>query len=158
MRRVYLAGPLFSLAERAFNEELALKLEQQCPSLEVILPQRHAAEICREPNFCYHMFAFSIDAIENADAVVALLDGADADSGTCIEIGYAIGKGKRVIGVRTDFRVAEDRGLNLMVANICSDLLNRVEPNGYDQLACPRDRQSVGRRGFSLLTRRLGSP
>ena len=77
----------------------------------------------REPNFCYHMFAFSINAIENADAVVALLDGADADSGTCIEIGYAIGKGKRVIGVRTDFRVAEDRGLNLMVANICSDLL-----------------------------------
>jgi nucleoside 2-deoxyribosyltransferase len=121
--RVYLAGPLFSLAERGFNEELALKLEQECPSLEMILPQRHAAEICHEPNFCRDMFAFSINAVETSHAVVAVLDGADADSGTCIEIGYARGKGKRVIGVRTDFRASEDRGLNLMVANSCSDLL-----------------------------------
>jgi nucleoside 2-deoxyribosyltransferase len=123
MMRVYLAGPLFSLAERSFNETLALKLEQAFPSLQVILPQRHAAEIGQQPNFCQHMFAFSLDAIDAADAVVALLDGADADSGTCVEIGYARGKGKRVIGVRTDFRASEDRGLNLMAANVCSLLL-----------------------------------
>ena len=55
--------------------------------------------------------------------MVAIVDGPDADSGTCIEIGYAKGLGKKVIGVRTDFRGSEERGLNLMVARICTHLI-----------------------------------
>ena len=71
------------------------------------------------------MYSFSLDAINHSDAVVAILDGADSDSGTCIEIGYAKAKGKLIVGVRTDFRAGEDRGLNLMVSNICSHLITR---------------------------------
>ena len=66
------------------------------------------------------MCRFTLDAINRCDAVVAILDGADADSGTCVEMTYAKGKGKLVIGVRTDFRRGEDRGLNLMVSAICT--------------------------------------
>ncbi len=69
------------------------------------------------------MYCYSLDAINHSDAVVAILDGADSDSGTCIEIGYAKAKGKLIIEVRTDFRSGEDRGLNLMVSNICSHLV-----------------------------------
>src|SRR5438132_1086069 len=43
-------------------------------------------------------------AIENADGVVAVLDGSDVDSGTAAEIGYATALGKWVIGYREDFR------------------------------------------------------
>ena len=46
--------------------------------------------------------------IDKSDAVFAILDGVDVDSGTAAEIGYAFAKGKRVCGLRTDFRLAGD--------------------------------------------------
>ena len=64
-----------------------------------------------------------MEALDRCDAVVAILDGSDSDSGTCIEIGYARAKGKPVIGVRTDFRDGEVHGLNIMTAGICSAIV-----------------------------------
>ena len=122
---IYLAGPLFSLAERRFNEEFAKVLERSFLPSMVILPQDHAAKLDEADGFAERMYSFALDAINHSDAVVAILDGADTDSGTCIEIGYAKAKGKLVVGVRTDFRAGEDRGLNLMVSNICSHLIVR---------------------------------
>ncbi|MEI8374472.1 MAG: nucleoside 2-deoxyribosyltransferase [Planctomycetota bacterium] len=120
---IYLAGPLFSLAERRFNEEFAKALERSYFPSMVILPQDHAAKINEAAGFSERMYCFALDAINHSEAIVAILDGADTDSGTCIEMGYAKAKGKLVIGVRTDFRSGEDRGLNLMVSNICSHLI-----------------------------------
>lgn len=50
----------------------------------------------------------NVAAIDACDAVVAVLDGADVDSGTAAEIGYAFARGKRIIGYRSDFRLAAD--------------------------------------------------
>lgn len=122
---IYLAGPLFSLAERRFNEEFAKALEQSFLPSMVILPQDHAAKIVEAAGFAERMYFFSLDSINHCDAVVAILDGADSDSGTCIELGYAKAKGKVIVGIRTDFRSGEDQGLNLMVSNICSHLIVR---------------------------------
>jgi nucleoside 2-deoxyribosyltransferase len=47
-------------------------------------------------------------AIDRCDAVFAVLDGADIDSGTASEIGYAFAKGKPVLGYRGDFRISAD--------------------------------------------------
>lgn len=48
--------------------------------------------------------------------MVAVLDGADVDSGTAWEIGYAYAKGKPVLGLRTDFRTLGIEGnVNLMI-------------------------------------------
>jgi nucleoside 2-deoxyribosyltransferase len=47
-------------------------------------------------------------AIDGADAVVAVLDGVDVDSGTAAEIGYAFARGKLVVGYRGDFRLSAD--------------------------------------------------
>lgn len=44
------------------------------------------------------------DAIRNADAILAVLDGAEPDSGTAAELGYAAGLGKVCYGLRTDLR------------------------------------------------------
>jgi nucleoside 2-deoxyribosyltransferase len=120
---IYLAGPLFTLAERKFNEELGAELERHGPSLLVVLPQRYDTEFRDTPDFCKKVFDCAIESINRCDAVVAIVDGSDADSGTCIEIGYAKGLGKRVIGVRTDFRGSQEHGLNLMVARICDHLI-----------------------------------
>jgi len=47
-------------------------------------------------------------SITEADGVVAILDGIDVDSGTASEIGFAFAQGKRIYGLRTDFRLAGD--------------------------------------------------
>ena len=57
-----------------------------------------------------------LSGLQSSRSVVAILDGADADSGTCFECGYAVGHGIPVIGVRTDFRLSGDtRGFNAML-------------------------------------------
>src|SRR6185312_13858626 len=48
------------------------------------------------------------DNIRACDGVVAILDGVDVDSGTASEIGFAFALGKRIVGLRTDFRLAGD--------------------------------------------------
>jgi len=48
------------------------------------------------------------ESIDAADGLLAVLDGVDVDSGTAAEIGYAFARGKRVYGLRTDFRLAGD--------------------------------------------------
>lgn len=47
-------------------------------------------------------------AIRECDVIVAVLDGADVDSGTASEIGFAYALGKRIYGYRGDFRRAGD--------------------------------------------------
>lgn len=46
--------------------------------------------------------------IDDCDLVFAVLDGADVDSGTASEIGYAFAKSKPIIGYRGDFRLSAD--------------------------------------------------
>ncbi len=94
--KLYCAGPLFSAAERAWNEELARALRDG--GHEVFLPQE------QEPGLdAPGIFAHDVGGIDWADALVAIMDGVDPDSGTAWEVGYAYGK-KPVILVRTDFR------------------------------------------------------
>jgi nucleoside 2-deoxyribosyltransferase len=47
-------------------------------------------------------------AIARADAMLAVLDGLDMDSGTAAEIGFAAGLGKPIVGLRLDTRLAGD--------------------------------------------------
>jgi len=47
-------------------------------------------------------------AIDGCDAVIAVLDGTDVDSGTAAEIGYAFAKAKPILGYRGDFRLSAD--------------------------------------------------
>jgi len=121
--KIYLAGPLFSLSERNFNRALAQALRDRMPSCTVILPQEHANTIVGRRGFMKNMFEYCMKSIIKCDVVVAVLDGPDVDSGTCVEIGYAYANKKPIIGVRTDFRASEDRGVNLMVSKACSQLI-----------------------------------
>jgi nucleoside 2-deoxyribosyltransferase len=94
--KIYFAGPLFSAAERAWNDELARALRDA--GHDVFLPQD------QEPGLdAPGIFANDVGGIDAADALVAIVDGVDPDSGTAWEVGYAYGT-KPVILVRTDFR------------------------------------------------------
>lgn len=111
--RIYLAAPLFTQTERALNRDLARRLERR--GHRVFLPQRDAPP-ARGRGRTRRIYAACRDAIDRADLVVAVCDGATADDGTAWEIGYAVGRGKRAYGLRTDSRtVARDERVNLMI-------------------------------------------
>lgn len=95
--KLYFAGPLFTTPERTWNAEVTAGL--RAAGHEVFLPQE------QEPGKgAAGIFAVDVAGIDWADGMVAIMDGPDPDSGTCWEVGYAYGKGKPTVLVRTDFR------------------------------------------------------
>jgi nucleoside 2-deoxyribosyltransferase len=113
--RVYLAAPLFSEAERNFNIQVARSLREHY--FRVHLPQDIGdSSATREGDEHSRIFRVNLQALEESDIVVSIIDGADADSGTAWEMGYAMARGKRVVAVRTDFRmVGAYERVNLML-------------------------------------------
>ena len=113
--RVYLAAPLFSEAERIFNASVARLLHANL--FEVHLPQEAGDDSdIRDVREQERLFLSNKTALENSDLVVAIIDGADADSGTAWEMGYAFARAKPVIALRTDFRkVGHHEMVNLML-------------------------------------------
>lgn len=99
--KIYLAGPLFSTAERDFNARLAQLLRDV--GHEVWLPQE-SEQTSMTPA---QIFEEDVAGIDWAEVVVANMDGPDPDSGTCWECGYAYRK-KPVVVFRTDFRVGHE--------------------------------------------------
>jgi nucleoside 2-deoxyribosyltransferase len=96
--KIYLAGPLFSTAERDFNARLAQRLRDL--GHEIWLPQE-SEQATMTPA---QIFREDVAGIDWAEVVVANMDGPDPDSGTCWECGYAYRK-KPIVVFRTDFRV-----------------------------------------------------
>jgi nucleoside 2-deoxyribosyltransferase len=114
---IYLAGPLFSEAERRFNLELTERLEAL--GFQVFLPQRDGVERDRAP---YDKMApeerrramFDLDRtrILDSDVFLFVLDGRVPDEGACVELGIAYSQkylqdGKKILlGLHTDTRAA----------------------------------------------------
>ncbi len=100
--KIYLAGPLFTTAEREFNMQLATRL--RTAGHEVFVPQENPAS---EPTG-KAIFLKDLEGLDRADGVVAIMDGADPDSGTCWECGYAYATKKPVVLFRSDLRGSGD--------------------------------------------------
>ena len=112
---VYLAGPLFSKAERRFNLQLTAKLEAL--GFRVFLPQRDGVERQTSPyegmtpeQRRHAMFRLDRQQILDCDVFLFVLDGRVPDEGACVELGIAYcqkclqGSGKLLIGLHTDTR------------------------------------------------------
>ena len=52
--------------------------------------------------------ALNEEGIRGSDMLLGILDGAEVDSGTAVEIGYAAGIGLKCFGLRTDWRETGD--------------------------------------------------
>lgn len=100
--KIYLAGPLFTSPERDWNAGLAARL--RAGGYDVFVSQEHPA-VERTGRA---IFLKDLEGLDWADAVVAIMDGADPDSGTCWECGYAFAREKPVILFRSDFRKSGD--------------------------------------------------
>ncbi len=123
MKRLYYAGPLFTDAERTWNQANAARLRTELPQVELLVPQEfcavHDATEAGGAVDRAAIFASCRDHLCAADAVLAVLDGADSDSGTAWEMGFAHARGTPIVGLRTDWRPAEDVVANAMLSRSC---------------------------------------
>ncbi len=101
--KIYLAAPLFTLAEKKFNSFIANILKKSF--FKVYIPQESGdtSELFTKEGH-KKIFSQHVKALHECDLVIAIVDGSDADSGTSWEMGYAFALGKRIISLRTDFR------------------------------------------------------
>jgi len=130
---IYVASPLgFSEAGRHFLDAVLLPLLRRL-GLDVIDPwaltdPRRIAAVQDLPEgparreawrgLNREMAETNRAAIDRAQAMLAVLDGVDVDSGTAAEIGYAFARGTRIVGYRGDFRLSADNegaAVNLQV-------------------------------------------
>jgi len=143
MTKLYLAGPLFTIAEQSFNAALARFLESE--GFEVWLPQEHESR----NNNAKAIFDMDVEALDRADMVVACMDGPDPDSGTAWECGYAYAKGKPIVCYRTDFRISGDtKGApyNLMLSESATSRFEvpfRTKPPEFHQRVLEHIRKAL---------------
>jgi hypothetical protein len=123
--RIYVAGPLFSEAERAWLDGLAARLRAE--GFDCFVPHEQFGEpVDLRPQ---EVYAVDAAGLREANVLLAWLDGPSVDDGTACEIGLfaelvARGDGEHVgiVGVSTDLRHERVRstgpaaGLNLFVA------------------------------------------
>ena len=124
--KIYLAGPLFSPAQRGFLGGCAHTFREG--GLECFVPHEEEARL--GPPSAQGVFDLDYrEGLKTAHALVAWLDGPTVDDGTACEIGIFYGllqQGepwrKGILGIATDLRlerrrdVLEHGGLNLFVA------------------------------------------
>ncbi|MDR3554971.1 MAG: nucleoside 2-deoxyribosyltransferase [Syntrophobacteraceae bacterium] len=138
--KVYLAGPLFTQSQRDWLRKLKNDLEiltasRNCP-VNVIWPYEliTPAEIdSLGKQARQEIFSRCKSHLDDADVLIALLDGPQVDDGTAWEIGYFYAKrgpGQNIMGIRTDFRQAgESEGavVNAMIEMACDRVVRSGE-------------------------------
>lgn len=133
MKSVYLAGPdvFYPEAERIAEEHKALCRQYGFEPLHPIDQPTLASK---------HIFDTNISLLRRADAVLANLNpfrGAEVDSGTAFEVGFAIARGIPVVGYLSSSESVVDRvsrclGPLVTTDGICRDVDgNLVENFGH---------------------------
>ncbi|CAK0782076.1 Nucleoside 2-deoxyribosyltransferase [Gammaproteobacteria bacterium] len=137
MITVYLAGPLFSEAERNWHMDTKRMLLEAAAKKDIamtiiwpyeLITQEEIESLANEARD--EIFRRCKEGLDKARIVVALLDGVQVDDGTAWEIGYFYGVRKtnhKIIGIRTDFRNAgESAGaiVNAMIEISCDKIVH----------------------------------
>jgi nucleoside 2-deoxyribosyltransferase len=126
VHKIYLSGPLFSASEIAWGERFLAFLRDHLQDTEVIWPH----EIVPYGTKPEGIFQVNLQSLNGCDLMVAILDGAQVDDGTAWEIGYFFSQGKKILGIRTDFRRAgESDGsrVNLMIECSCLMVTSSID-------------------------------
>jgi hypothetical protein len=123
--RIYLAGPLFAEADRAFLDGLAARLRTD--GHDVFVPHEQFTDevVDLDPA---DVFRVDVEGVRDANVLLAWLDGPMVDDGTACEIGVFAQlveagdpRHRGIVGLVTDLRAQRRRatpgdGLNLFVA------------------------------------------
>ena len=77
-----------------------------------------AAQLVATRKLTHAIGATNFAAIDACDALLAVLDGVDVDSGVAAEVGYAFRAGKRIHGLATDRRLTHAADTALCNASV----------------------------------------
>jgi Nucleoside 2-deoxyribosyltransferase len=129
LKLIYIAGPLFSLAERRFLESICDQIEAS--GRKCFLPHRDATQTAGAD----YIFAADYAALAKAPAMVLWLDGSSVDDGTACELGIyfelwrADPAGRAVLALATDLRLERRHaaglpmgGTNLFVSGLLAKM------------------------------------
>ena len=146
--RLYFAGPLFTQAERDWNRRIGQML--RAGGHQVFLPQEEVQSI--DSLDADLIFRLDVEGVRGAEALVALLEGADADSGTCFECGLAFALGIPIVVVRTDFRGGGDAlpgqklaTINLLLSQAASTIVSMPDPGSTTEAVAEAIHEALAR-------------
>lgn len=131
---VYFAGPLFNLQELFGNRQLAHSVQRRSGGrYKLILPQK--TELQGHHANVKEIRDNDIRHVQDADMVMANINGADLDSGTVVEFMIAKFLDKPALLLRTDFRAMVCDGenvsyYNLMLSNYPRTIFLRIDTLG----------------------------
>ena len=102
MTKIYFASPLFSMSEQSFNEQVVEYIRESIPGAEVYLPQENESINDKSGYADSEMIANGDNKyLEEADILVAVLDGQTVDVGVAAEVGYFYSMNKPILGLYT---------------------------------------------------------
>mgnify|MGYP001343394103 CR=1 FL=1 len=121
----YLANSLFSSADQMFNRYLAEKIREALPDLDLYVPQENEA-INDKSQYADSIMIFDGDNhyLDEADLLIAVIDGVEIDAGVAMELGRFITKKelwekpRYVYGLYTDVRqhgADNDKKINALI-------------------------------------------
>ena len=121
-KKIYVAAPLFNEMELTRNEEIGDILEKM--GYEIYLPQRDGGAVYKlieksdtdEDEIEERIFGYDIEAMNECDILLFLMDGACLDEGSCFELGYMFCQNKKCYGYKTDARNFGSGKENLMIS------------------------------------------
>lgn len=103
--KIYYANALFSQAEINYNAQLAAKIRQLDPMIDLYLPQENDAINDKQAYADSKMIAQAdTEKLLQSDLIIAILDGLSIDTGVASEVGVAYAKNIPIIGLYTDTR------------------------------------------------------
>lgn len=103
--KVYIAGKLSTASER----DTLARLARLCEALgfETFLPHREVGLFYEKKQVDSIFKGDILEGMQQADLVVACLDGLHVGAGTAWELGYAYARGIPCVGIKTDEPVEE---------------------------------------------------
>ena len=115
--KLYVAGPLFSEAERAWLDALAARLRAE--GFDCFVPHENFTELADVT--LEQVYRIDTEGIRGANALVAWLDGPMVDDGTACEIGMfaeLVRSGgshyRGIVAIETDLRLERRRAANVV--------------------------------------------
>lgn len=117
--KIYIAAPLYCDYEREYNLKIDELLRKN--GYNTYLPQRDGGVVSEMPDFVNgipkdrYVFEKDLEAMNNSDVFLFLLDGRVPDEGACVALGYYYSSGKPAVGLKTDSRTLCQGLDNLMI-------------------------------------------
>lgn len=138
--RLYVAGPLFSEAERSWLDDLAARLRAE--GFDCFVPHENFPQLANVT--VEDVYRVDTDGLRSANALAAWVDGPMCDDGTASEIGMfaeLVNSGgeqyRGIVAIATDLRLQRRRergvvggGMNLFVTGAiesCGTIVHAIE-------------------------------